>query len=173
MSAKALTLKKEERISSRTLIEKLFDGGNSRSMTAYPVRIVYLIESQPQEAAVKILVSAPKRNLKRAIDRNRVKRQMREAYRKNKHIVLERIDHTSNTTLALAFIWLDDRLYDSTEVEQRVVSLLERLAEKMKSSLGTKVSIKPSSSQRGKIEIEYYSQDELDRLYEMLLSARS
>ena len=55
MSAKALTLKKEERISSRTLIEKLFDGGNSRSMTAYPVRIVYLIESQPQEAAVKIL----------------------------------------------------------------------------------------------------------------------
>lgn len=51
--------------------------------------------------------------------------------------------------------------------------MLNDLAEKMKSSLGTKVSIKPSSSQRGKIEIEYYSQDELDRLYEMLLSARS
>ena len=51
--------------------------------------------------------------------------------------------------------------------------MLNDLAEKMKSSLGTKVSIKPSSSQRGKIEIEYYSQDELDRLYEMLLSANS
>ena len=131
MSAKALTLKKEERISSRTLIEKLFDGGNSRSMTAYPVRIVYLIESQPQEAAVKILVSAPKRNLKRAIDRNRVKRQMREAYRKNKHIVLERIDHTSNTTLALAFIWLEKELCSSSDVEEKIVNLLKRVSEKL------------------------------------------
>ena len=131
MSAKALTLKKEERISSRTLIEKLFDGGNSRSMTAYPVRIVYLIESQPQEAAVKILVSAPKRNLKRAIDRNRVKRQMREAYRKNKHIVLERIDHTSNTTLALAFIWLEKELCSSSDVEEKIVNRLKRVSEKL------------------------------------------
>ncbi len=131
MSAKALTLKKEERISSRTLIEKLFDGGNSRSMTAYPVRIVYLIESQPQEAAVKILVSAPKRNLKRAVDRNRVKRQMREAYRKNKHIVLERIDHTSNTTLALAFIWLEKELCSSSDVEEKIVNLLKRVSEKL------------------------------------------
>ena len=131
MSAKALTLKKEERISSRTLIEKLFDGGNSRSMTAYPVRIVYLIESQPQEAAVKILVSAPKRNLKRAVDRNRVKRQMREAYRKKKHIVLERIDHTSNTTLALAFIWLEKELCSSSDVEEKIVNLLKRVSEKL------------------------------------------
>ena len=131
MSAKALTLKKEERISSRTLIEKLFDGGNSRSMTAYPVRIVYLIESQPQETAVKILVSAPKRNLKRAVDRNRVKRQMREAYRKNKHIVLERIDHTSNTTLALAFIWLEKELCSSSDVEEKIVNLLKRVSEKL------------------------------------------
>ena len=130
MSAKALTLTKEERISSRTLIEKLFDGGNSRSMTAYPVRLVYLpMSRQPQEAAVKILISAPKRNLKHAVDRNRVKRQIREAYRQNKYVLIDKLGDT--TGAALAFIWLEKQLYESKEVEQRIVNLLKRVGEKL------------------------------------------
>ena len=121
MSAKALTLTKEERISSRTLIEKLFDGGNSRSMTAYPVRLVYLpMSRQPQEAAVKILISAPKRNLKHAVDRNRVKRQIREAYRQNKYVLIDKLGDT-----------LEKQLYESKEVEQRIVNLLKRVGEKL------------------------------------------
>lgn len=130
MSAKALTLTAEERISSRILIEKLFDGGNSRSMTAYPVRLVYLqTDGQPGDVAAKILVSAPKRNLRHAVDRNRVKRQMREAYRKNKHLILEKLD--ANSGMALAFIWLEKQPFRSSEVEQRIINLLERVSEKL------------------------------------------
>ena len=130
MSAKALTLTAEERISSRILIEKLFDGGNSRSMTAYPVRLVYLqTDRQPGDVTAKILVSAPKRNLRHAVDRNRVKRQMREAYRKNKHLILEKLD--ANSGMALAFIWLEKQPFRSSEVEQRIINLLERVSEKL------------------------------------------
>jgi len=129
----ALTLGKEERITSRKLIDMLFNGGQSHSMAAFPLRLVYL-EKEREGACppAQMLVSVPKRCFKRAVKRNRVKRQVREAFRHHKHLIGDVLP--TDRQLALAFIWLDDRLYDSAEVEQRVVSLLERLAEKMKSS---------------------------------------
>jgi ribonuclease P protein component len=129
----ALTLGKEERITSRKLIDMLFNGGQSHSMAAFPLRLVFL-EKEREGACppAQMLVSVPKRCFKRAVKRNRVKRQVREAFRHYKHLIGDVLP--ADRQLALAFIWLDDRLYDSAEVEQRVVSLLERLAEKMKSS---------------------------------------
>lgn len=129
----ALTLGKEERITSRKLIDMLFNGGQSHSMAAFPLRLVF--GEKEREGAcppAQMLVSVPKRCFKRAVKRNRVKRQVREAFRHHKHLIGDVLP--TDRQLALAFIWLDDRLYDSAEVEQRVVSLLERLAEKMKSS---------------------------------------
>jgi ribonuclease P protein component len=129
----ALTLGKEERITSRKLIDMLFNGGQSHSMAAFPLRLVFL-EKEREGACppAQMLVSVPKRCFKRAVKRNRVKRQVREAFRHHKHLIGDVLP--ADRQLALAFIWLDDRFYDSAEVEQRVVSLLERLAEKMKSS---------------------------------------
>ena len=129
----ALTLGKEERITSRKLIDMLFNGGQSHSMAAFPLRLVFL-EKEREGACppAQMLVSVPKRCFKRAVKRNRVKRRVREAFRHHKHLIGDVLP--ADRQLALAFIWLDDRLYDSAEVEQRVVSLLERLAEKMKSS---------------------------------------
>ena len=139
----ALKLGKEERITSRKLIDMLFNGGQSRSMVAFPLRLVYM-EKEREGACppAQLLVSVPKRCFKRAVKRNRVKRQIREAYRHHKHILWEAVemkgeirstnDAKRKTSVALAFIWLDDKLYDSAEVEQRVKALLERLAEKLK-----------------------------------------
>jgi ribonuclease P protein component len=125
------------------LIDKLFQGGHSRSMTAFPLRLVYM--KYVREGAcppAQMLVSVPKRCFKRAVKRNRVKRQIREAYRHHKHILWEAVetkgeipstnDAKRKIGVALAFIWLDDKLYDSAVVEQRVKALLERLAEKLK-----------------------------------------
>lgn len=135
------SLGKEERISSMKLIDKLFQGGHSRSMTAFPLRLVYM--KYVREGAcppAQMLVSVPKRCFKRAVKRNRVKRQVREAYRRNKHILWEAIGENSReadgsgpewNAMALAFIWLDDKLCDSAVVEQRVKLLLERVAEKV------------------------------------------
>lgn len=130
-ATRALTLSKEERISGRKQIEKLF-GGGSRSLSAFPLRLVYLLaDREPQEPAAKILVSVPKRHFKRAVKRNRVKRQVREAYRKNKHLLLERMETAQEKTLLMAFIWLDRQLHDSAEVDEKVCSLLQRVGEKL------------------------------------------
>lgn len=133
------TLSKTERLYHKKLIDSLFGGGKSRSMTAFPLRLVYMplaIANGSETAADQVpvsamLVSVPKRNLHRANKRNRVKRQVREAYRKHKTIL---DDHP----FALAFIWLDVKLWTSAEVEQRVVSLLNRVMEKRSQELNTK-----------------------------------
>jgi len=129
----AFTLGKEERICSRKLIERLFRGGGSRAMSAFPIRMVYLVDDRQggEELQAKMLVSVPKRCFKRAVKRNRVKRQVREAYRKNKHLLLDRMAGVQEKTVAVAFIWLDDKLYDTASVERQVQNLLTRLGEKL------------------------------------------
>ncbi|MDO4160160.1 MAG: ribonuclease P protein component [Prevotellaceae bacterium] len=126
----AYKFRKEERVYSRKLIEKLFNGGGSRSMASFPLRLVYMkTEPETGAPAVKILVSVPKRCFKRAVKRNRVKRQVREAYRKNKAILYEKLEG-KEYGIAMAFIWLDDKLYPTAEVEKKVVNLIQRLSEK-------------------------------------------
>lgn len=123
------TLPKVERLNSRILIEKLFTGG-SKSLPAFPLRIVYMPVEGENLPIATILISVPKKRFKRAVKRNRVKRQVREAYRKNKQILLEPLKN-SGKKIALAFIWLDNELHDSTDVEAKVIKLLQLTAERM------------------------------------------
>ncbi len=125
-------LTKEERISSRLLIEKLFSGGGSRSMAAFPVRLVYMeTERGEHEPPVSIMVSVPKRCFKRAVARNRVKRQLREAYRHNKQLLWQRLADKTGQRLLIAFIWTDNQLHSSAEVGRKMRNLLTRLSEKL------------------------------------------
>lgn len=76
-AAEAYTLGKEERICSKKLIEKLFKGGRSKSMVAYPLRVVYAqkADDEGENVPAQMLVSVSKRHFKHAVDRNRVKRR--------------------------------------------------------------------------------------------------
>ena len=122
----APTFRKQERIVSRTLIESLFGNGNSQSLTAYPLRAVYQqTECRPGCAPVQILISVPKKRFKHAVDRNRIKRQVREAYRHHKQPLTESIPEDKQ--LLIAFIWLSDKHSPSREIERRVVHLLQRI----------------------------------------------
>lgn len=127
-AAERFTLSKEERICSKKLINELFTG-NGRSMTAFPLRVVFMkrtiVDEQPRAA---MLVSVPKRYFKHAVDRNRVKRQVREAFRRNKSIITQNLtdDHEA---VAMAFVWLTNEKYPSSEVENRMVRLLTRISE--------------------------------------------
>ena len=130
--AKTETFHKQERIVSRTQMETLFGGGTSQSLAAFPLRVVYMTQALPTgEVPVQILVSVSKKHFKHAVDRNRVKRQVREAYRLNKAILYDALQPTANTQLSLAFIWLSNQHYPTSVVAQRVVSLLHRIAEKL------------------------------------------
>ena len=81
------------------------------------------------DVPVQVLVSVSKRHFKHAVDRNRVKRQVREAYRHHKQILTEKVQQEQ--TLAIAFIWLADELYESATVEKSVRKLLGKVAERL------------------------------------------
>jgi ribonuclease P protein component len=129
-NVKRSTFRKRERMVSLKLIETLFGGGCSQSVAAFPLRAVYMLsERQPADAPVQLLISVPKKRFRHAVDRNRVKRQIREAYRQHKALLYQAIP--DNQRLLLAFVWLSDEHRLSKEVTQRVTGLMKRISEKL------------------------------------------
>jgi ribonuclease P protein component len=129
-NVKRSTFRKRERMVSLKLIETLFGGGCSQSVAAFPLRAVYMLsERQPADAPAQLLISVPKKRFRHAVDRNRVKRQIREAYRLHKDLLYQAIP--DNQRLLLAFVWLSDEHRLSKEVTQRVTGLMKRISEKL------------------------------------------
>lgn len=123
--------RKTERLCSKKTIEALFGGGH-KSVSVYPIRAVFM--PVPNEDTclspinnTQILISVSKRHFKHAVDRNRVKRQLREAYRLNKHLLLDTLPEGEH--LAIAFIWLSDELFKSDVIQAKVKKLLLRITE--------------------------------------------
>ncbi len=134
------TFSKAERLCGRKRIDALFSSAG-RSMAAYPLRAVFMMEEsggnsetvasgERGEAGVpaQIFISVPKRLLRHAVDRNRAKRLVREAYRHNKGILW---DALAGRQMALAFLWISPRLADYKTVEQKLVNLLHRITEEI------------------------------------------
>ena len=123
------TFNKRERIVRKKLIEQLFSKGSSFSVSAFPLRIVVMETARvADDIPVQVLVSVSKRHFKHAVDRNRIKRQVREAYRHHKQILTEKVQQEQ--TLVIAFIWLSDELFKSATVEKSVTKLLGKVAER-------------------------------------------
>lgn len=132
--AKAFSLPQAERINSKKQIDRLFRGGGSKAMTVAPLRVVYMTGERGEndrEPQAQMMVSVPKRYFKRAVKRNRIKRMVREAYRLNKHILDNALANNTERNVAMCFIWTADRLLDTARVEERMVGLLTRMAEKI------------------------------------------
>lgn len=123
------TLRKAERLNSKLIIGKMFEGGLSKSFSIFPIRVVYM-PLEPVSEPASILISVSKRRFKRAVKRNRVKRQIREAYRKNKHRLLD-ILREQDKRLAISFIYLSDELTDSVTLEEKMETALTRICEKL------------------------------------------
>lgn len=132
MEERRYTLDKSERLCSKKLIERLFGGGN-KSFPAFPLRVVYMpLAPEENTADASILISVPKKRFKHAVKRNQVKRQVREAYRHNKHILLDALKaQETPTSMILAFIWLDNKIHSTEEVAYKVKKLLMHIAEDM------------------------------------------
>ena len=114
------TLPKEERLCSRKVLEELFGGGH-QSVSAFPIRAVYM----PNEVGVvRVMVSVSKRYFKRAVKRNRIKRQLREAYRLQKELL-----QPLTGGLDIAFLWTCDEQVPTEKVFQKMQTLLQRIHE--------------------------------------------
>ncbi len=111
------TFPKKEKLKSQKLIEKLFLEG--KAVTAFPIRLLYLQTTFEDGSKIKTGVSVSKRNFKKAVDRNHIKRLLREAYRLNKP------EYFNNITTSYAFMILylgkDDADFDSVNSKLKIV----------------------------------------------------
>jgi ribonuclease P protein component len=100
------TFGKEERLCSKALIDDLFAHG--QSFFIYPFKLIFFIsETEPsalQSFPAQVLFSVPKRRFKLAVDRNKLKRLLREGYRKEKHHLYQTLNN-ENRQMNLAFIY--------------------------------------------------------------------
>ena len=107
---------------SRKALEELFRGGHP-SVSSYPVRAVF---KRSEQEGVRVMVSVSKRYFKRAVKRNAVKRQLREAYRLHKQLLLP-----MEGGLDVAFLWTSAELLPTATVFRKVQNLLVRIHENL------------------------------------------
>lgn len=126
---KRYTFPKAEHLCLKKEIEELFTAG-SQSATMFPLRTTFRIKSHAGSGPrVKVLISVSKRKFKHAVDRNRAKRQVREAYRLQKEQLISRLP--KGLALNVAFIWVADKPVSSRLVHTRMHTALRRVSEKV------------------------------------------
>lgn len=112
------TLGSEKRLKSRKKIERLFESGNR--IQKFPLKAVYVIESS-ESSGFQIAVSVPKKLFKRAVDRNLLKRRMREAFRLNQHQL------ELKQKLEIMFIYSTKEIQDYARIEKAMLVLIDSL----------------------------------------------
>ena len=121
------TFNKKEKLKSEKLITQLFAEG--QSVASYPLRMVYLKTSFDDDIKVKAGVSVSKRNFKKAVDRNRIKRLMREAYRLQKASYFNNLSES----YALMILYIGKDGTDFETVNHKMKSLLDKFLHKITS----------------------------------------
>ena len=127
MENKRYTLSKEERLSWKRYIDLLFEKG--QSFVAFPLRVVYLPLEEEMSAPVSILISVPKKKFKRAVKRNLIKRQVREAYRVRKYDLIDLLTE-KNKRMLIAFLYLDKEIHPFTDMEKAMTKAIRILRDK-------------------------------------------
>ena len=122
-----LTFRKAERLSLKRETDGLFNHG--KAFISYPLRVVYLEQKPLLGEKVSVLISVPKRRIKLAVNRNRLKRLIREAYRLNKSTLIKHFEEEENGLL-IAFLFVGNELFDWKEIEAAMQKALVILKEK-------------------------------------------
>ncbi|MDR1584640.1 MAG: ribonuclease P protein component [Prevotellaceae bacterium] len=116
---------KSEHLCGAKNLTRLFEQGNA--FIAYPLRVLYLQEaSGGVSETLRVVVVVPKKRFKRAVDRNRLKRLMREAYRLNKPELLTALKENGKQML-LAFHYVADNKMEFADVERKMKIALKRI----------------------------------------------
>lgn len=122
---KQFTFRKAEHLCSKKEIDALFSQPH-QSVRVFPVLAVFQEVDRTSGAPVQLLLSVSKRRFKRAVRRNRTKRLLREAYRRQKHLLC--YQPAPGRGLNVAFMWLSDALMTQAQVDAAVAQVLERMS---------------------------------------------
>jgi ribonuclease P protein component len=120
------TFRKQERLTARKIFEQMVSEGKSASDTGF--RLVWLKTELPAPVPVQIAFSIPKRIFKNAVDRNRIRRLMRESYRKNKSSLIAFLSER-NSQCAVLLVYTGKTIPSYIITEEKIKILLQRLAE--------------------------------------------
>jgi len=121
------TFGNEEKLKKKNLITELFTSG--KSVTVFPLKMIYLQYDHDSPFKVQAGVSVSKRNFKKAVDRNRIKRLMRESYRKNKHLIYAEKD---TKKYIIMFIYLTNTEVSYELLEEKMKKLIDKFLQKQK-----------------------------------------
>ncbi|MEO5570583.1 MAG: ribonuclease P protein component [Bacteroidia bacterium] len=117
------TFSKHERLCSRKAIESLFQSG--KAINEPPLRFLWKETAHLENVSLKIIISVPKKNFKKAVDRNKIKRHIREAYRLNRHKFLEEIVKSGRKFSAI-IIYTGKKPLTWREMEAKISVTLQR-----------------------------------------------
>ena len=118
------TFTKDERLSKKKIIDDLFSSGHTTKVPPFTIlwKKVELSCSYPAQIAI----SVPKKRIRKVVVRNKLKRRIREAYRKNKHLLYQELK-LHNTQCAIFIIFNANELMEYNEIEQKIILTLNRL----------------------------------------------
>ena len=119
------TLGKEEKLKSKTAIEQLFAEGIR--IKKFPLQLVYLKNMHTSEFPIKVGFTVPKRSIKLAVNRNRIKRIMREVYRKNKYLFSEKL----NEPYVFMFIYMSNEELKYEDLERSLLKICDKFSIKI------------------------------------------
>ena len=126
------TYQKKDKLKSRKQTQFLFAKG--QSMNAFPIKLIYTLESN-EPGSVQTGVGAPSRTFRKAVDRNRVKRLLREGYRLERpEFIASSVDALNKLRVNLFFLYTDATVISQKEIQEKIKQLLSRLSEKINST---------------------------------------
>jgi ribonuclease P protein component len=120
------TFTKDERLCKKVLIAKLFREGFS--FYIHPYRVTFLETDVPGNSPAQILISVPKHIVRKAVQRNRIKRRIREAYRKNKEVLYEGLTENKKQ-MAFCITYTSKEILPYGLMQEKIILLLQRLRE--------------------------------------------
>ncbi len=121
-----------EHLKSKSLIETLY--ANGISTTAYPLRAVFMtLPKQENRPTATILINVAKKRFRHAVDRNLVKRRIREAYRLNKQLLITELEKREKN-MAIAILYIDTKHNTTEFLKSRMKKLLSNILEKEEKS---------------------------------------
>jgi ribonuclease P protein component len=124
ISVKRNTFRKPEKICNQNQIDDLFKDG--KSLRSGIFKLIFVETVLSGKLPVQVLIAVPKKNLRHAVDRNRMKRLIREAYRLSKHKILDEVVKTRKH-LDIAFVFLGKNCVSQSETLAAINVLLDRL----------------------------------------------